>query len=192
MGLLDILLGRTKPAKPDLDVLFALPSAAYTVQAALGLAPTGQGAVCFKPAEGQAAAQARADFRALLGADAGNEVTIGPDEYGYTWVTCAQATVDLPELMTRLHAVNATLADAGFGPSLLCTVVGFAGDTLAGHRRLGLVYLFKRGTVYPFAPTGDRSRDTALEMQARAALSGDLPIESDLGRWFPIWSAPVP
>ena len=39
MGLLDILLGRTKPVAPDLDQLFALPSAAVTLEAAAGLTP---------------------------------------------------------------------------------------------------------------------------------------------------------
>lgn len=53
------------------------------------------------------------------------------------------------------------------------------------------MYLFKRGTFCPFAPTGESTRDTALEMQARAHLAGELPIEGDLSRWFPIWSTPV-
>ena len=53
-----------------------------------------------------------------------------------------------------------------------------------------MVYLYKRGTVYPFAPTGEHTRDTALELEVRAALRGELPIETDLGRWFPVWGAP--
>ncbi|PXY28254.1 PspA-associated protein PspAB [Prauserella muralis] len=191
MGFLDTLLGRTKPVKPNLDVLFAIPGAAYTLEAALGMTPTGAGAVCFKEAEGGAAARTRADIRALLDLDHTTGVTISEDEYGYTWITCEQSTVDLPALMTQLHAVNATLADAGFGPSLLCTIVGFAGTT-GDERRLGLVYLFKRGTVYPFAPTGAQRRDTELEMRARAEIAGELPVEPELERWFPIWSAPVP
>ncbi|MEU9184699.1 hypothetical protein AB0D14_09045 [Streptomyces sp. NPDC048484] len=47
MGFLDVLLGRTKPVKQDLDQLFGLPSAAITLQAASGLTPTGAGSVCF-------------------------------------------------------------------------------------------------------------------------------------------------
>ena len=84
------------------------------------------------------------------------------------------------------------------GLQLLCSVVGFhhgdgdgAGDG-AGAERLGLVYLYKRGTFYPFAPlpgSGER-RDNALELQVRAALGSDLRVEQDLGRWFPIWGAP--
>ncbi|MFH0175392.1 hypothetical protein ACFVX5_15590, partial [Streptomyces cacaoi] len=32
--------------------------------------------------------------------------------------------------------------------------------------------------------------DGALELQVQAALTGDLRIEQDLGRWFPVWGAP--
>lgn len=188
MRLLDVLLGRTAPVQPNLDALFAVPAAATTLQAALGLAPTGVGAVCFKAAEGQAAAQAQADALALLAADDTVRTEVSRDEYGYTWIASRHPGSDLAGLVTDLHAVNATLADAGYGPGLLCTVIGFAGDT----RRLGLVYLFKRGTFYPFAPSGAHLRDSALELQARAQLAGELPIETDLGRWFPIWAAPAP
>lgn len=191
MGLLDALLGRSRPIPPNLDALFAVPAAAIGLQAALDLVPTGGGAVCFKSAEGQAAAQARADALALLPSDESAQSEVSVDEYGYTWVVRRRrADADLAALVTDLHAVNTTLAEAGFGPALLCTVVGFAG---AGPppRRLALVYLFKRGTFYPFAPTGPQTRDTALEMQVRAQLTGELPVEADLGRWFPIWGSPA-
>jgi hypothetical protein len=187
VGFLDTLLGRTPPIEPDLDVLFAIPSSAYTLQAALDLEPTGVGGVCFKAAEGAAAAQSEDDIRALLDLDPTLAVSLRQDEFAFTWITCTQSTVDLPALVTGLHAINATLTDAGFGPSLLCTVVGFHIPTSETPSRAGLVYLFKRGTVYPFAPTGMRQRDTALEMRIRAAL-----VEPDLRRWFPIWDAPLP
>lgn len=77
----------------------------------------------------------------------------------------------------------------GFGPQLLCSVVGFR-EAGAGRGRLGLVYLFKRGTFYPFAPVGGERRDTALELRVRGVLAGELRMESDLGRWFPLWGAP--
>jgi len=189
MGILDALLGRTRPVKPNLDVLFAIPSAAFTLQAALDLAPTGRGAVCFKNPEGAAATQTTTDILALLSLDPATGVALTDDEYGFTWITCTRPDGDLSALVTDLHAVNATLGDAGFGPSLLCSVVGF---TAVDGRRLGLVYLFKRGTVYPFAPVGGQTRDTALEMQVRAQLGADIPVERDLARWFAIWGAPVP
>ncbi len=59
-------------------------------------------------------------------------------------------------------------------------------------RKLALVYLYKRGSFYPFAPLPGAAerRDTALELQLKAALGDDLRIEPDLGRWFPVWGAP--
>ncbi|KAF5997678.1 MULTISPECIES: PspA-associated protein PspAB [Streptomyces] len=192
MGFLDILLGRTKAVAPDLDQLFGLPSAALTLQAAAGFTPTGTGAVCFASVEGGAFAQAHQEVQELLDADAertGPPVEVSRDEYGYSWLVSRRDPDDLPALVSDLHAVNSALEGSGFGPQLLCSVAGFQ-DT--GQRRLGLVYLYKRGTFYPFAPLAGAAqrRDNALELQVKAALADDLRIEQDLSRWFPIWGAP--
>ncbi|TYB61068.1 hypothetical protein FXF51_29965 [Nonomuraea sp. PA05] len=183
MGWLDALLGRSKPVKPNLDALFALPSAAVTLQAATGLVPTGLGSVAFRAAEGGAFATAESDAKALLG----ERVEESDDGYGYTWLLVRRTPEQLGDLVTELHAVNSTLEGAGFGPSLLCSLVSFAGPD---GRRLAVVYLYKRGTFYPFAPLPGQKRDNPLELQARGALEGELPLEKDLSRWFPVWGAP--
>ncbi|MGV9349407.1 PspA-associated protein PspAB [Streptomyces spiralis] len=197
MGLLDILLGRTKPAPPDLDQLFGLPSAAVTLEAAAGLRPTGQGAVCFATVEGAAFEQTHREVQALLDADTdrtGPPVELSKDPYGYSWLVSRRAPDQLPELVNDLHAVNSAMEVNGFGPQLLCSLVGFADGEAAGGtgRRLALVYLYKRGTFYPFAPLPDRphQRDNALELQLKATLANDLRVEQDLSRWFPVWGAP--
>ncbi|SEC87202.1 hypothetical protein SAMN05216532_2655 [Streptomyces sp. 2231.1] len=192
MGLLDILLGRTKPVAPDLDQLFALPSAAVTLQAAAGFTPTGHGAVCFATVEGAAFEQTHREVQALLDADAdrsGPPVELRQDDFGYSWLVSRRAPDQLPQLVNDLHAVNSSMEVNGFGPQLLCSLAGFTDD--AG-RRLALVYLYKRGTFYPFAPLSGAAerRDNALELRVKAALGDDLRIEQDLSRWFPVWGAP--
>jgi hypothetical protein len=52
--------------------------------------------------------------------------------------------------------------------------------------------VFFCGKDYPFAPSEERRRDTDFELQVRAALTGELPVEPDLDRWFSIWHAPLP
>ncbi|MGW0803115.1 PspA-associated protein PspAB [Nonomuraea sp. NPDC002799] len=183
MGWLDTLLGRTKPAKPNLDALFALPSAAVTLQAATGLEPTGLGSVAFRAAEGGAFATVESDAKALLG----DRVEQSEDRYGYTWLLVRRSPDALSDLVTELHAVNSTLESSGFGPSLLCSLVSFGGH---GAKRLSIVYLYKRGTFYPFAALPGERRDNPLELQARGVLEGELPLEPDLARWFPVWGAP--
>ncbi len=54
MGFLDVPLGRSKPVRPDLDRLFAVPGAAITLEAGAGFVPTGAGSVCFAGVEGGA------------------------------------------------------------------------------------------------------------------------------------------
>lgn len=187
MGFLDALLGRSKPVKPDLDRLFALPSAAVTLEAATGFTPTGLGSVCFRSAEGGAFARLEQDIRELLDADEGPDVELSTDSYGYTWLLARHEPGELQDLVTDIHAVNSSMESGGFGPLLLCSLVAF---TRGEGERLALVYLYKRGTFYPFAPRPGEQRDNALELQVRGAMSGDLPIEEDLARWFPVWGAP--
>ena len=190
MGLLDALLGRKKPVQPDLDALFALPSAAVSLEVAEGLRPTGVGAVCIKPAEGQAFSSAQTEALALLQLDPTTQVEQTRDSFGYLWTTTRTSPERLSDLVTALHAANTTYDRAGFGPSMLCSFVGFAGDVDGSRRSVGLVYLFKRGTLYPFAPLDGEKRDTALELRVRAALADEVQVEPELSRWFPIWGAP--
>jgi hypothetical protein len=192
MGFLDTLFGRTKPVQPKLDDLFALPSAAITLQAATGFTPTGSGSVCFRAVEGKTFSDIQNDVRELLNMDAGKPggglpVEVSRDSYGFTWLVSSHMSDEVEALVTDLHAVNSTLVDNGFGPQLLCTLVAFRD---AEERRLALVYLYKRGTFYPFAPLPGEHRDNALELQVKGAIGEDLKIEQDLTKWFPVWGAP--
>lgn len=195
MGLFDSILGRKQPAKPDLDNLFGLPSAAITLDASLGFHAVGSGAVAFRAPEGRAFADIQAEVQQLLDAGGGPKVEVDVDSYGYTWLVVRTDPPDVSSLVTDLHAVNTTLQDSGFGSTLLCSLVTFTD----GARTLGLVYLFKQGTFYPFAPqsggatlTGEtpQRRDNVLELQVRDLLVDDIRLEPDLARWFPVWGAP--
>lgn len=187
MGFLDSVLGRRKPTGPNLDSLFALPSAAVTLQASLDMRPTGRGSVAFRAPEGRAFADVESEVRRLLDADGGPPVELTADEFGFTWLVVSTDPADVPGVVTDLHAVNTSLVEAGFGPQLLCSQVSFRDPE---DRPLALVYLFKRGTFYPFAPAGEQQRDNVRELQVRDLLTGELPLEADLTRWLAIWDAP--
>jgi hypothetical protein len=188
VGFLDTLLGRTKPVPPNLDALFALPSAAITLQAATDFTPTGAGSVCFRAAEGKAFSDIEKDVRELLSmGQSKTPVSVSSDSYGFTWLVVTLSPDDTEGLVTDLHAVNSSLEAGGFGPQLLCTILSFRNGS---GKPLGLIYLYKRGTFYPFAPVPGERRDSATELQVRGVLGNDLRIEPELGRWFPVWGAP--
>nr|WP_218861307.1 hypothetical protein [Nocardioides panzhihuensis] len=173
--------------------MFAVPTAALTMQTSLGLVPTGDGAVCYRAAAGAGFAGTQDDVVELLGAsEAAPKVSTSVDEFGFTWLSVDHepldpANPDITGLVTDLHAVNTTLEMNGFGPGLLCSLIGFEG---ADGRSVGLIYLYKQGTFYPFVPTGPQQRDNLLEINVRTAIEGDLPVEKDLSRWLAVWGAP--
>ncbi|WP_426244098.1 PspA-associated protein PspAB [Nocardioides sp. LHG3406-4] len=192
MGLWDAMTGRSRIKEPDLDAMFLVPSAAITLQTAAGFMPTGTGAVCYRAAAGAAFAQAQADIVALIDDEpAAPSVTTTTDAFGFTWLEVVGSPDDMAGLCTDLHAVNSTIEAQGFGGGLLCTLVPFRD---AAGRTFGLVYLYKQGTFYPFAPVpglpaGEQRRDNLLEITVRDHLQAELPFEKDLQRWLAVWDA---
>ncbi len=188
MGFWQSILGRSEPTRANLDSLFLVPSAAITLQTAAGFLPTGAGSVCFRSAGGAAFAQTQSDVVALLDShpDA-PKVEVSKDRFGFTWLVVRREPDDMAGLCTDLHAVNTALEQEGFGAGLLCSLVPFRS---ADGRTVGLVYLYKQGSFYPFAPTGAEQRDNLLEITVRDTLAGELPMEKDLQRWLAVWGAP--
>lgn len=186
MGIFDAILGRSKPAVANLDVLFAVPQAALSLQTQ-GFTFAGLGAVCYRPSEGAAFAKVEADAEALLKSEDGATVSRSDDRFGFRWQSLAHSTDDVSGLVTDLHAVNSSLNDAGFGTALLCSTINFL---TADNKAFALVYLYKQGTFYPFVPDGTERRDNALELRVKGIITDDIPIEPQLNRWLAIWGAP--
>lgn len=190
MGLRDTLFGRTKQVAPKLDSLFALPSAAITLETQLDLVSSGQAGLCFKAGDGQSAITSDQQVLDLLNFDeADGKVVITTDDLGFKWLVIKSDALD--DLVTRIHGANTTMVDNGLGPRLLCCVFGFVPKTLPGEGAVRLVYLMKQGTFYPFAPRDGQQRDNELELRVRSFLGDELPIEKDLARWMALWDLPV-
>ncbi len=190
MGLRDALFGRTKQVQPKLDTLFALPTAALTLETELDLVPSGQAGLCFKSGSGDSSITTDADLQELLNFDETNgKVSLTTDDLGFKWLVINDP--DIEGLVTRIHGANTSMVENGLGPRLLCAVFGFVPKTPPGDGAVRMVYLLKQGTFYPFAPTSANQRDNELELRVRSFLENDLPIEKDLSRWMALWNLPV-
>ena len=45
---------------------------------------------------------------------------------------------------------------------------------------------------YPFVPAGgEQQRDNERELQIKAQIGAELPVEPELERWFPLWGIPI-
>jgi hypothetical protein len=190
VGLRDTLFGRTKQVAPNLDQLFSLPQGAITLEAQLDLVPSGHAGLCFKGGTGQSEVSTDDEIKDFLNLDAAkSDFSITTDDLGFKWILLQDD--DLGELVTRIHTINTSLIDHELGPRLLCAVFGFVPKTPPGEGSVRLVYLFKRGTFYPFAQSGPQQRNNELEIRVRTFLGADLPVEKDLARWMALWDVPV-
>jgi hypothetical protein len=188
VGLLDVLRGQRTAKRADLDRLFAIGNAALTLQTSLGIVPTGRAGVCFKAIDAALFTEIVSEVQQLLtlaNSEAGTRTEQQSDSFGFSWVVISDP--DLDDVITATHLVSQTLEERGFSEQLLCAVFGFRGD----DGPVDLVYGYKRGTFYPFAPRGGKKRDNGLELRLKGVLDGEIPIEPELERWYPVWDAPV-
>jgi hypothetical protein len=175
---------------PQLDNIFALPTAALTLQSELDLVTSGQAGLCFKAGSGESTITTDADIKELLNFDeVKDSFSITTDDLGFKWLVVNDPTID--GLVTKIHAANTTMVEHELGARLLCAVFGFVPATPPGEGSLRLVYLIKQGTFYPFAPTGANQRDNEFELRVKSFLSTDLVMEKDLSRWMALWNVPV-
>ncbi len=191
MGLADILLGRKKLKGPAQDRLFALSTARVTLDTELGLKTAGSGGIVFKPLSAGEFVRAENDLQQVLDAvagESGSRLERKSDDFGYEWIVVRDA--DLEDQVTTVHAVAQGLQEAGFGEQLLAAAFKF--ESKFGDRKVVYwVYGYKQGAFWPFVPTGEKDRDNAEELELKAKLDNELPIEPDLSRWFGLFNAPL-
>jgi hypothetical protein len=191
LGLRDVLFGRKKLKDPARERLFAISTARITLETELDMKPAGAAGVCFKPLSAGEFVRAENDLQQLLdavAAESGSKVERHSDEMGFEWLVVRDG--DFEDLVTTVHLVAQELQDRGFGPQLLAALFPFDGKFKEG--RAYWIYGFKRGAFWPFVPTGkDQERDNAEELELKAKLDPELPIEQDLSRWFGLFNAPL-
>ena len=188
MGLRDALFGKKKLSEPKEDRLFALSTASVTLQME-GIKPGGAAAVVFKPLSAAEFVRAENELQELLdkvAQDSGSKVSRSSDEFGFEWLVVRDS--ELEDLVATVHLIGDELQARGFGDRLLAAIFRFDGQ---GHA-VYWVYGYKRGAFWPFVPTGkEKERDNAEELDLKAKLENELPIEKDLSAWFGLFDAPI-
>jgi hypothetical protein len=191
MGFLDALLGRRKVAGPaKRDRLFAISTAYVTLQTSFDLAPRGVAALVFQPLATGDFAQILREMEELVRSTAeetGTQLQTSEDEFGYRWMVLRDP--DVEDLVVGVNAVAEALQTGGYGDRLLAAVFGFQD---AQSKPVYFIYNYKRGWWYPFVPAaGAQQRSVERELQLKAQIGGELPIEPELERWFPLWGVPI-
>jgi hypothetical protein len=191
MGLRDALFGRNKVKgfAPE-DRLFAITTAAISLETANGIRCDGAAAIVFQRLETGAFAQIVAEMEEVVkstGEETGTTIESTDDDFGYRWMILRDPDID--DLTVGVNAVSDALQVGGYGERVLCAVFAFR-DT--DGDRVYFIYNYKRGSWYPFVPgKGAQERRTERELQIKAQLGAELPLEAELERWFPLWGIPI-
>jgi hypothetical protein len=198
VGLRDILTGRHEVKGPAPDRLFAITTAYISLQAEHNIDPAGSAAIVFQALATSAFAATLKEMEEVVratGGESGTQVATQDDSYGYRWMVLRNpaGAPSVEDLAVGINAVSTSIEEAGHGERLLCAVFAFNDTTnLAGSGRVYFIYNYKRGFWYPFVPAaGEQQRSTERELQIKAQISGELPIEPELERWFPLWGIPI-
>ena len=184
------LFGRRKrAASVGGDRLFALSTARVTLEVELGLRTAGVAAVVYKPMSAGEFVRAASDVEQLLDAvavESESKIERKSDSFGFEWLIIRDT--ELEDLVTSVNLIASELSNAGFGQQLLAAPFRFSG----GKNPVYFVYGFKTGSFWPFVPMGDgQERDNAEELELKAKLEKELPIESDLTKWLALYDAPI-
>ena len=191
MGLFDVLRGKRAIKKPvPTDRVFAMTTAQVTLEMELDLKSSGKSAIVFQPL-------ATADFEQIVrdmeevvrssGEETGTTIDTRDDEFGYRWMVLSDP--DFEDLVVGVNAVSTALEAGGYGDRILCAVFAFRDQA---SKPVYWIYNYKRGAFYPFVPAGGaQQRDNERELRLKAQIGGELPIEAELERWFPLWGIPI-
>ena len=191
MGLFDILTGKRKVKQPAESRLFAMSTAAVTLEMSLELEVVGQGGDRLPAArDGRLLVDRRPTWRRSC---AGPARTPAPsvdrtdDSFGYRWMVLSDE--EFEDLVVGINVVSQALQDGGYGERILCAVFAFRD---AHDNPVYWIYNYKRGSYYPFVPAGgDQRRDSERELRLKAQIGHELPVEAELERWFPLWGIPI-
>jgi hypothetical protein len=189
MGFLDALFGGGRKLKaPAQDRIFAMTTAYITFETAMNMSHRNVAGIVFQPLATTDFGQIVKDAEELLrgqAEDTGTTVETADDQFGYRWMVLRDN--DFEDLVIAVNVISSSLSDAGYGDRLLAAVFVFEQD----GRPVYFIYNFKRGSYYPFVPSGGRNRDNEHELRLKAQVGTELPIEPELERWFPLWEIPL-
>jgi PspAB-like protein len=189
LGFLDALLGgRRKLSGPAPDRLFAMSTAYVQLETGLGIKSRGSAGLVFQPlgtADFESLMKDTEELLASASQDTGTTTETKVDEYGYRWAILRDP--DFEDIVVAINTVSSQLETGGYGDRLLCAVFAFEEN----GKPVYWIYNYKRGTFYPFVPTGKQARDSEREFRLKAQMADELPLEQEIGRDLPLWDIPL-
>jgi hypothetical protein len=176
----------------DSDIIFSLSGGRITLETSLGLRSTGRCGISFKSMNGMQFNALTSDIKKFLDQSIDEfKITYDTltDSYGYFWIILNAKTME--DELAALTAIRDTVEDSGYLPFLLASVFQFQTNDTGVKNKAYLIYNHKRKNFYPFAPITKQERNSEYELKIMAVLSKEIPFETNIPLWYPLWNIPV-
>jgi hypothetical protein len=167
----------------DSSSIFRLTTAFITLNIRLKVEFKDLSAICIKEASG-GFSDALDSVKGFLSISKEISYSIKYDRYGYIWIIIEGIVEDA---VAAIDAIADTFIEYGFEEQILAAIFAFNYKS----KKLYLIYNYKSKRFYPFAPIGSRERDYDTEMLVYSIAKGELNMENDVSKWYPIWDIPL-
>lgn len=179
--------------------LFSLTSAYVTLETKLGLTSTNRCGICIKNVNGTYFSNTVMEIQEFLRISSGEFRTkhiLVKDRYGYLWIVIRGLSIE--DILVASNGVEDIITERGFRDQMLATVFEFR-KSVTSNSNSGtnqsepqfLIFNYRREKFYPFVPSGvQEKRRNDLELRLMSIISKEIPWESDMSVWYPLWDMP--
>ena len=118
------------------------------------------------------------------------------DKYGYLWIMIKGISIE--DILVASNGIVDVIVDRGFKDQVLAVVFEFR-KTVSPNSNLDspqlepqfLIFNYKREKFYPFVPLASQEkRHSDLELVLASIISKEIPWETDMSVWYPMWDMP--
>jgi hypothetical protein len=180
--------------------IFSLASAYITLETKLGLTSTNRCGICIKSVNGAYFSDTVSEVQEFLkisSSEFRTEHVIVTDKYGYLWIMMKGMSVE--DILVASNGIADVIIDRGFRNQMLAAAFEFRkvvtlSSNLDRRPQLKpqfLIFNYKRGKFYPFVPLGaQEKRRNDYELMLMSIISKEVPWETDMNVWYPMWDMP--
>jgi hypothetical protein len=180
--------------------IFSLSSAYITLETKLGLVSTNRCGISIKSTSGVYFSDTVNEVREFLkisSSEFRTEHVIVTDKYDYLWIMLKG--MGFEDILVASNGIADIIIDRGLGDQMLAAAFEFrkpiTPSSNSNHppqlEPQFLIFNYKRGKFYPFVPLdAQEKRRSDYELTLMSIISKEVPWETDMSVWYPIWDMP--
>ena len=179
--------------------IFSLTSGYITLETKLGLTSTNRCGICIKNVNGTYFSDTIKEVQEFLKISSNEfrtDYILMNDKYGYLWIMIRGMSIE--DMLVASNGIADVITERGFRDQMLAAVFEFR-KTVSPNSNLDspqlepqyLIFNYKREKFYPFVPlAAQEKRRNDLELALMSIISKEIPWETDMTVWYPMWDMP--